>query len=60
VQIRHFTALWSMAPVVEALQALRGFAMGLGPVAAPWLTFHHGGDGSVRGAYSAALPSRGS
>lgn len=26
MQLHHFTADWSMAPVVEALQALRGVA----------------------------------
>jgi transposase len=40
---------WSLAPVVEAVQAMRGFGMGLGPVAAPCLTLHRGGDGDGRG-----------
>ncbi|WP_420869083.1 hypothetical protein [Cereibacter azotoformans] len=48
-QIADLMPGWSLAPVVEAVQAMRGFGMGLGPVAAPCRTLHRGGGGGGRG-----------
>ena len=45
----------SLAPVVEAVQAMRGFGMGLEPVATPCLTFHRRSDSGGRGRRLPAL-----
>ena len=54
-QIADMLPDWSLAPEVEAVQTMRGFGMGLEPVATPCLTFHRRSDSGGRGRRLPAL-----